>query len=99
MQFVVGAEELQVEGALVLGDAAKSLAARELHGDSAVRRHTAPSAAAPSAAGSGRHGAGIAQSLFDRRRRSLASDTGQIGAQDAAPAPDHVATGAVALAV
>ena len=94
MQFAVGAQQLQVERAFVLGDAAKGPPVAQAHGDCVIRRGSAARAAAC------RHvpRARIAQRLFDLGRRPVAPDIGQIRTQHAAAPAHHVATGAISFA-
>src|SRR5712692_5388166 len=89
MQLSVRAQQLEIERALVLGDAAQSLTAAQSHGDCSICRGAA---ATTSARGCNRRSrAGIAQRFFDLSRILFTTHSGQIGANDAASTSYHVA--------
>src|SRR5205085_308962 len=88
-------EQLQIERAFILGNAANSLAIAQPRGYSAVRRGGyATPAAACLRIGRGR---GIPHRKLDLRGRPIASDVRKIRAEDGAASMHHVATRALSF--
>ena len=94
MQLPVHGQQLQIERAFVLCDAANRLAIAQPHGYRLVRRRAASSAR--STAGRWCR-TGIFQRLLDLRRRTIAPDIRKVRTEHTAASTDHVTTRAVPL--